>query len=153
GAGGAIDIAMRVMLRRHGLEEKRDYTMVEAPMPAMKAMLAERKVDLVPAVPPFAFDPDLRKMARVLLTQRDAVGTTQMLVWTARRQFLDKNRAAMIDFLEDNLRVVHWCLNPINHDAAVAIAAKLTKQSPEKFSSWLFTRRDYYRDPNMVPNV
>ena len=33
GAGGARDIAMRVMLRRQGFEEKRDYTMIEAPMP------------------------------------------------------------------------------------------------------------------------
>jgi sulfonate transport system substrate-binding protein len=153
GAAGAIDIAMRVMLRRHGLEEKRDYTMVEAPMPAMKAMLAEHKVDLAPGVPPFAFDPDMRAIGRVLFTQRDALGPTQMLVLTARRQFLDKNRAAMIDFLEDNLRVMRWYLDPVNHDAAVAIAAKLTKQPPEKFSDWLFTRRDYYRDPNMVPNV
>jgi sulfonate transport system substrate-binding protein len=153
GAGGAIDMAMRVMLRRHGLEEKRDYTMIEAPMPAMKAMLAERKVDLVPGVPPFAFDPDLRKIARVLFTQRDALGPTQMLMLTARQQFLDKNRAAMIDFLEDNLRVVRWYLDPANHDAAVTIAARLTKQPPAKFAGWLFTGRDYYRDPNMVPNV
>jgi sulfonate transport system substrate-binding protein len=153
GAGGAIDIAMRVMLRRHGLEEKRDYTMVEAPMPAMKAMLAERKVDLAPGVPPFAFDSDMRKIGRVLFTQRDALGPTQMLVLTARRQFLDKNRVAMIDFLEDNLRIVRWYLDPANHDAAVAIAAKLTKQPAEKFAGWLFTRRDYYRDPNMLPDV
>src|SRR6266849_653333 len=27
GVGGAIDIAMRVMLRKHGLEDKRDYSM------------------------------------------------------------------------------------------------------------------------------
>ena len=153
GAGGAIDIAMRVMLRRHGLEEKRDYTMIEAPMPAMKAMLAERKVDLAPGVPPFAFDPDMHTIGRVLFTQRDALGPTQMLVLTARRQFLDKNRAAMIDFVEDNLRVMRWYLDPANHDAAVAIAAKLTKQPPQKFAGWLFTRRDYYRDPSMVPNV
>lgn len=153
GAGGAIDMAIRVMLRRHGLEEKRDYTMIEAPMPATKAMLADRKVDLAPGVPPFAFDPDMRKIGRVLFTQRDALGPTQMLMLTARRQFVDKNRAAMIDFLEDNLRVVRWCLDPANHDAAVAVAAKLTKQPPDKFAGWLFTRRDYYRDSNMLPDV
>ena len=36
-AGSAIDIAMRAMLRKHGLEANRDYTMVEAPFPAMRA--------------------------------------------------------------------------------------------------------------------
>jgi sulfonate transport system substrate-binding protein len=42
--GSAVDIAMRAMLRKHGLEDKRDYTVVEAPFPTMKAMLAEKKV-------------------------------------------------------------------------------------------------------------
>src|SRR6267154_2412325 len=39
--GSAVDIAMRAMLRKHGLEDKRDYTVVEAPFPTMKAMLAQ----------------------------------------------------------------------------------------------------------------
>src|SRR5215475_9578113 len=33
--GAAVDIAMRAMLRKHGLENKRDYTIVEAPFPTM----------------------------------------------------------------------------------------------------------------------
>src|SRR5438105_1941660 len=49
-AGSAVDIAMRAMLRKARLEDKRDYTMVEAPFPAMRAMLAEKKVDLIPSV-------------------------------------------------------------------------------------------------------
>src|SRR5712691_209656 len=56
-AGSAVDIAMRAMLRKHGLEDKRDYTVVEAPFPAMRAMLAQKKADLASFVPPFAFDP------------------------------------------------------------------------------------------------
>ncbi|HEX6213968.1 MAG TPA: PhnD/SsuA/transferrin family substrate-binding protein, partial [Vicinamibacterales bacterium] len=38
-AGSAIDVAMRAMLRKHGLEDKRDYTMIESPFPTMRAML------------------------------------------------------------------------------------------------------------------
>src|SRR5215475_13793496 len=37
--GSAVDIVSRAMLRKHGLEDKRDYTIVEAPFPTMKAML------------------------------------------------------------------------------------------------------------------
>ena len=44
--GSAVDIAMRAMLRRSGLEANSDYTIVEAPFPAMRAMLAEKKADL-----------------------------------------------------------------------------------------------------------
>ena len=60
GGGSAVDIAIRAMLHKHGLEEKRDYTMLEAPLPAMPAMLLEKKADLVPAVLPFAFNPKLQ---------------------------------------------------------------------------------------------
>ena len=45
-AGSAVDIAMRAMLRQHGLEEKRDYTMVEAAFPTMGAMLTAKKAAL-----------------------------------------------------------------------------------------------------------
>jgi NitT/TauT family transport system substrate-binding protein len=153
GIGGAIDIAMRVMLRKHGLEDKRDYSMIEAPMPAMQSILAERKAELVPGVPPFAFDPGLRSIARILFTQKEALGRTQMIVLTARKSFLDRNHAALIDFMEDNLRLVRWYLDPANHDQAVKIAAKLTKQPTERFAGWLFTSGDYYRDPNMLPDL
>ena len=33
--GSGVDVAMRAMLRKHGLEANRDYTIVEAPFPAM----------------------------------------------------------------------------------------------------------------------
>lgn len=151
GAGGAIDIALRVMLRRHGLDDRRDVTMVEAPLPAMTAMLAEGKIDLAPAVPPFY--PAMRKIGRVLFTQKQALGPTQMIMLAARAPFLQKNRAAMVDFMEDTLRTAHWYLDPANHDEAVQIAARLTKQPPESFAKWLFERGDYYRNPNMFPNI
>src|SRR6266568_4919941 len=70
--GSAVDVATRAMLRKSGLEDKRDYTVIEAPFPTMRAMLAEKKVDLVPAALPFALDPELRKISRTLFTSRDA---------------------------------------------------------------------------------
>ena len=100
-AGSAVDVATRAMLRKFGLEDKRDYTVVEAPFPTLRAMLAEKKVDIIPAVLPFALDPELRKIARPLFVQRDAIGVTQMIVWAARKPFIDKNRAVLVDFMED----------------------------------------------------
>jgi NitT/TauT family transport system substrate-binding protein len=150
--GSGVDVAMRAMLRKHGLEANRDYTIIEAPFPAMKAMLAEKKVDLIPAVLPFVLDPELKKIARSLFNMRDAVGITQFVMWSARKPFIDAHRAALVDFLEDSLRIMHWYLDPKNHDAVAAIASQLTKQPPERFG-WLFTKTDYYRDPNLVPNL
>jgi sulfonate transport system substrate-binding protein len=150
--GSGVDVAMRAMLRKHGLEANRDYTVIEAPFPAMKAMLAEKKADLIPAVLPFSLDPELKKIARPLFTSADAIGVSQFVMWSARKPFIDEHRAALVDFLEDTMRVEHWYLDPKNHDAAAAIASQLTKQPPERFG-WLFTKQDYYRSPDMMPNL
>ena len=152
-AGGSTDIAMRAMLRKHGLEDKRDYTLVEAPFPTMKAMLVQKKTDLASFVAPFSFDPELKQIARPLFSQRDALGPTQMIVWVARAGFLQKNRPAMVDFLEDSVRVVRWYLDPKNHDEAVQIAAKVTKLRPEMFAGWLFTNKEYSRSPDLLPDM
>jgi len=150
--GSAVDVATRAMLRKSGLEDKRDFTVIEAPFPTMRPMLAEKKADLIPGVLPFSYDPELRRIATPLFKQSDAIGVTQMIVWAARKSFLDKNRAAMVDFMEDMLRIVHWYLDPANHKEATEIAARLTKQPAERFN-WLFTKDDCYRDPNMLPDL
>ena len=151
-AGSAVDVATRAMLRKAGLEDKRDYTVLEAPFPTMRAMLAEKKVDMIPGVLPFSLDPELRKIARPIFSQREAIGETEMIIWAVRKPFIDKNRAAMIDFMEDTLRIVRWYLDPANQKAATEIASSVTKQPAERFG-WLFTNKDYYRDPDMLPNL
>lgn len=152
GGGSAVDIAVRAMLHKHGLEDKRDYTMLEGPLPAMPAMMLEKKADLIPAVLPFALNPKLREDGKVLFTLKDAMGQTQMIVFAARKPFIDKNRAAMVDYMEDLLRVAHWYLDPKNHDEVAKIASKITKVPPERFG-WVFTKADCYRDPNLIPDL
>jgi sulfonate transport system substrate-binding protein len=152
GGGSAVDVAVRAMLKKHGLEDKRDYTLLEGPLPAMPAMLLEKKADLIPAVLPFALNPKLREEGKVLFDLKDAMGPTQMIVFASRKSFIDAHRAAMIDFMEDLMRVVHWYLDPKNHAEVAQIASKITKAPPERFG-WLFTKADTYRDPNLLPNL
>jgi NitT/TauT family transport system substrate-binding protein len=58
-----------------------------------------------------------------LFYNRDVVGVMQLLAWTARQSFLDKNRAAMVDFMQDTLRITRWFLDPANHSEVMAIEA------------------------------
>jgi NitT/TauT family transport system substrate-binding protein len=150
--GSAVDVAMKAMLHKHGLEPKRDYTVIEAPFPAMRAMLAEKKVDLIPAVLPFSYDPALQSIARDLFTSRDAIGVSDFVTWQARKPFLDKNRAAVVDFMEDSLRITRWYEDPANHQAGMQILGDLVKRPPQIFD-WVYTKRDVYHDPNMLPNL
>jgi ABC-type nitrate/sulfonate/bicarbonate transport system substrate-binding protein len=151
-AGSAVDVAMKAMLHKHGLEPNRDYTVVEAPLPAMKAMLAEKKVDRIPSVLPFSYDPELRQLARDLFVQKQAIGVSDMILWCMRQSAIDQHRAALVDFFEDTLRIVHWYLDPANHQAAMDIVGALTKRPAGNFD-WLFTKRDVYHDPDMRPNL
>src|SRR5260370_1547360 len=139
-AGSAVDVAMRAMLRKFGLEDKRDYTVVESAFPTMRAMLSEKKVDMIPAVIPFSYDPELRKIGRTLFIQPDAIGVTDMIVWTARKPFLDKNRAAMVDFIEDTLRITRRFLDPNNHRETMEAAGRVPNLPPSPFHSRFITR-------------
>jgi NitT/TauT family transport system substrate-binding protein len=151
--GGALDIDIRAMLRKHKIDDRRDVHIIEGPFSGMVPMLEEKKADLVAGTPPFSFIAEAKGTVRTLFTSRDAVGPSEFIFDAARKPFIDKNRAALVDFSEDWIRALRWFLNPANHDEAVKILADYTKLPPQSLSSWVFTRKDLYRDPNHRPNL
>jgi NitT/TauT family transport system substrate-binding protein len=153
GAGAAVDIAMRAMLKKHGLQDKRDYNVVEAAFPNMRAMLLDKKADMVSEVLPFALNPELVAAARTLFTVKDAIGRSEFVVWAARDGFLKKNQAAMIDFMEDSVRSLHYLMDPKNRDELLEIAARVGKLPASAYAGWMYTNKDLYRDPDMIPDV
>ncbi len=153
-AGSAIDMAMRAMFRKHGIEDKRDVTVIEAAFPNLPSMLREHKADLIASTRVFTADPDNRAYTRTLFTQRDAMGPSEMAMLVARQGFLEKNRAVVIDYLEDSLRLLHWYSDPAHRDDAIKALADFTKQPPSAFSSWMFVKgEDFYHDPNGLPDL
>jgi NitT/TauT family transport system substrate-binding protein len=151
--GAAIDMAARAMLAKHHLQDKRDLTIIEVRFPDQKAMLKDGKVDLITSVLPFGRDPELMAISRPLFTQEEAIGRSQMIIRVARDGFLQKQRAVMVDFLEDYLHALHYLTDPAHHQEAVDIVSQVTKQKPSFFSDWIFTNQDYYRDPKALPNL
>jgi ABC-type nitrate/sulfonate/bicarbonate transport system substrate-binding protein len=95
----------------------------------------------------------MQAKAHPLFSLRDAMGRTQMIVMAARQEFLDKNRAALNDFFEDMLTSFRWFHDPKNHDEAVAIVARVTKQPAESLTQYLWTAKDFYYDPNFQPDL
>jgi len=155
--GSGTDIPLRIMLAKHNLQDKRDVTIIETPIPTMPAMLAEKKVELVPLPRPFTANPQVVAATRTIGTTGDAVGINQLGMWVARAGVIEKNRAAFMDFMEDALRIERWYLDPNNHDAAVKIAMAITKTPAERWDSWLFRKDgqngDYYRNLDGRPDV
>jgi len=153
GLGSGVDIAMRSALNKHGLQVTRDYTMIEAPFPAHKAILKEKKADLVVGVLPFSYDPELNEFARPLFNTQSGIGSIALSFWAARKGFIDKNRAALVDLMEDYGAVLRWYYDPANHKEAVALTAGFLKRPPAAFESWLFTKKDFHRDPDGKPDL
>ena len=151
--GAAVDIAMRAMTRKVGLEFPRDYNIIEASFPNMKALLFEKKLDLIPGVLPFSLDPELREKSNVLFTEKDAMGPSELGFLVMKSEFIQKNRAAVVDFMEDYIRAVRWFIDPANHKEAVGIQANFAKIPAERIEGWLFTQKDYYRDLSAKPNL
>jgi sulfonate transport system substrate-binding protein len=150
--GTGTDIGMRAMMRKHGLEDKRDFTVIESNYANMKPLLLERKADLVTMILTYE-DDELHRVARPLFHLRDVMGVTQILALIARAPFIEKNHDALVDYMEDYLRSLHWYLNPANHKEAVAVVANFNKEQPAHYEPWLLTKDDQYRDPNGHPNL
>jgi len=153
GIGGGLDMIMKAEMLKHGMIDKRDFSVVEVNFPNMKSVLEEHKADLIPSVLPFSRNPAQAEITRTLFTTADAMGHVALSFWVAHKDFLDKNHGAMVDLLEDYVRSIHWYLDPKNHDAAVKYVSDFTKVPAPVMQDWLFTKADNYRDPNGITDI
>ena len=153
GLGSGADMLTRYTLRKHGLELNKDYTYLETPFPTMKAMLLEKKVDAAYFAQPFASDPEVGEKTNVLFTTDVSMGPLMPNFIAARGGFIQKNRAAMVDFLEDFLRVVRWYYDPKNKAEAIKIIAEASKTPDNVLERYIFTKADNYRNLDGLPDL
>jgi sulfonate transport system substrate-binding protein len=151
--GGALDIAAQVYMSRHGLEPKRDYQIIEVEFPNMVTTLQQKKVDMIEIGTPYSITASKDGAAKHLFDVGEAMGPTQLTLWAARAPFIAAHRAALVDFFEDVQTMLHWYLDPAHRDEGIHIVAQFTKQPETDFRDWLFTKNDYYRDPDARPNL
>jgi NitT/TauT family transport system substrate-binding protein len=144
---------MRKMLKDKGMEDKRDYQIVEVQFPDMPAMLSEKKIALAGMVAPFSIQQKKAGKVRTLFTLKDAMGIAQTTLLAARTGFIEKNRAALVDFFEDMQTGTRWFYDPANRQKALAIIAQVTKQPASTFADWVFTKDDYFHDPDVRANL
>lgn len=154
GQGGAVDMAARIVLLKEGLKPGLDVNIVEARFGAMEAMLRQGKTDVAVFVAPFWAKAKAAGGLRPLFYQRDGLGDTQFLLFAAKKDYVAKNRPALVDWMEDYIRGTNWLLDPANRKKAIDLAAKFSKQKPERFASWAFQKDDdYFHDPKGMVDV
>lgn len=150
--GSAADTAMRAMLLKSGLHDRRDYVVVQASFQSMPALLREGKVDCAPILQPMMSEMLKTGKFRPLFEGRDVMGATETVFLCGNGKFLDTNTAVMMDFMEDYVLSRQWFMNPANRKEAIGIIADFMKVPADELS-YLFTRNDYYRAPSGQPNI
>lgn len=146
--GSTIDAAVRRYMTKHGFEDGRDYRIVEVRFGAMLAALESKRVDVAPLLQPFNLMADAKGNLEPVFSTTDALGPTQTLQYISRADWIEKNRAALVDFFEDHLRFRAWLADPKNRDQALKILSEITKQPVKNFDSWAFTKKAYYYAPD-----
>lgn len=149
--GSALDLSIRLMLNKGGLDPSRDVSFVEVPFAGAPEMLKEDKVDFAALVQPFVGPLLASGEYREIAQQFDVQGgKTQIIFLAAKPDYLEANREAMTDFTEDYVRAVRWFTNPDNRAEAVKIIAEYMNV-PEERLSLQFTKDDFYRNPWGMP--
>ena len=150
--GSASDNAMRMGFRKQGVQDK-DFTTIEADFAHMVPMIEDDKVDLIGLMPQFIHRVEALGKYKTLFTASQARGgPAQTVFWAMRADFIAAHRPALVDFFEDHIRAVRWFLDAKNREEALAIAMQATKQQRADLD-YAFTDADFYRSPDMVPDV
>jgi NitT/TauT family transport system substrate-binding protein len=151
--GSNVDSAAQMVMAQHGLREPRDYRIAEVRFPAQLAALEQKKIDAAVLVPPFHLPAKANPAYKPLFGVGDAFGPVETLMWMAKAEFIAKNRAALIDFLEDNIRMRRWMFDPKTRDAAIKQLSDTTKIPAAQYADWVYTTGDYYYHPQAKVDV
>jgi NitT/TauT family transport system substrate-binding protein len=149
----ATDAAAEIVLSRHGLTPLRDYQLLEVAFPFELAALKAGKIDAAVLVPPFNLDAEADPALEPLFSLGDAFGPLETSIWAGKEDFIAKNRAALVDFLEDNMRMRRWMLDPATRNDAIRLLSDVSKVPPEKYAGWVYSSKDYYYDPDAKVDV
>jgi NitT/TauT family transport system substrate-binding protein len=149
----ATDAAAEIVLSRHGLTTLQDYQLLEVPFSSQLAALKAGLIDAAVLVPPFNLDAEADPSLEPLFSLGDAFGPLETSVWAGKTDFIEKNRAALVDFLEDNMRMRRWMLDPGTRKDAIRLLSDVSKVPSEKYSGWVYSSKDYYYDPNAKVDV
>jgi len=152
--GSAVDLVLRVVLKKNGMDPKRDVQIVEVNFPNMAAAIREKRIDCGVLVIPFLAVEAPKGDLRPLFTGGDAFGPSSVIFQVAATNFLNANKAAVRGFLADYVIGLNWYYDKANRKKALELVSSLTKSPVDVLDGYFATGKDYYRDPNgCVPAI
>jgi sulfonate transport system substrate-binding protein len=146
--GTIVDLPLRILLKKAGLDPKNDVQIVEIAFPAIGTALREKRIDCGVLVLPFVAAEKEKGGIRPIARAVDAFpGPYSAIYQAVRNEFVQNEPAAVKAFLEDYVTGLSWLYQSENRAKAIEITAALTK-SPAGVLDTYFMRdnNDYYRD-------
>jgi NitT/TauT family transport system substrate-binding protein len=144
----AVDLALRVVLKKNGLDPRRDVEIVEIAFPNIASAIREKRIDCGVLVIPFLAVEAPKGDLRPLFTGGDAFGPSSVIFQVTTNSFLKDHPDAVRAFLADYVDGLAWFYDRANRDKAIEIVSAFTKSPKEVLDSYFATDRDYYRDPS-----
>ena len=151
--GSNVDSAAQMVMAKHGMREPRDYQIAEVRFPAQLAALEQKKIDAAVLVPPFHLPAKANPAYKPIFGVGDAFGPVETVLFMAKAEFVAKNRAALVDFFEDNIRMRRWMFDPKTRMDAVKQLSDTTKIPVEQYAGWVYTTGDYFYHPQAMVDV
>jgi sulfonate transport system substrate-binding protein len=145
----AVDLALRVALKKNGIDPRREVEIVEIAFPNIASAIREKRVDCGVLVIPFLAIESPKGDLRPVFTGGDAFGGPSSVIFqVTTNAFLKEHPDAVKAFLADYVDGLAWFYDPANREKALQLVSDFTKSPKEVLNSYFATGRDYYRDPN-----
>ncbi len=145
--GSAVDLVLRVMLKKAKLDPRRDVQIVEVAFPNMAPAIREGRIDCGVLVIPFLAVEAPKGDLEPLFTGGDAFGASSVIFQVVNSKFLKANPDAVRGFLADYVEGLRWYYDKANREKAIELVADFTKSPKPVLDSYFATTRDYFRDP------
>ncbi len=146
--GSAVDLDLRVMLKKAKLDARRDLEIVEVAFPNMAPAIRSKRIDCGVLVIPFLAVEAPKGDLRALFTGGDVFGPSSVIFQVTTNSFLKAHPDIVKAFLADYVEGLHWYYDQSNRSKAIELVAGFTKSPKDVLDSYFATSRDYYRDPN-----
>jgi sulfonate transport system substrate-binding protein len=144
----AVDLALRVVLKKSGLDPRRDVQIVEIAFPNIASAVREKRVDCGVLVIPFLAIEAPKGDLRPVFTGGDAFGPSSVIFQVTTNTFLKDHPDAVRAYLADYVDGLTWYYDKANRAKAIEIVSAFTKSPKEVLDSYFATDNDYYRDPS-----
>lgn len=149
--GAIVDVAARVVLRKHGLDPEKDLRIVEVQFPNIGKAIRDGRIAAGPLLQPFEEVENQKGGLKPIFHMKDAYGPAQMIFQAVRNKFKQQHPEALRAYLEDYQTALKWFKDPANRPKMVQLVAEATKRPADLYNRYLLTEKDDYRDTSVCP--